>query len=192
MARAFIGALGMLLILTILTGMIYPLAVTGLAQILFHRQANGSLIYRDNAAVGSRLIGQKFSSLAYFHGRPSAAGAEGYDGTSSGGSNFGPTNKKLITAVMERAMQIREENGLPADTLVPSDLVTASASGLDPDISVAAAYLQVDRVAKMRGLTAEAVRNLVDSQQKGRQGGFLGEPRINVLELNLALDDLQR
>ncbi|HWR38089.1 MAG TPA: potassium-transporting ATPase subunit KdpC [Patescibacteria group bacterium] len=192
MFRKFIGALTMLLTLTMLTGFVYPLVVTGLAQRLFRQQASGSLLYKDGIVVGSRLIGQNFTLAGYFHGRPSAAGSDGYDGNSSGGSNLGPTNRKLVDAVRERVAQVREENHLDNRVAVPADLVTASASGLDPDISTAAAYLQVERVARERSLPAALVYSLVDSQQKGRQGGFLGEPRVNVLELNLALDGLQK
>jgi K+-transporting ATPase ATPase C chain len=189
MIKRIINATLMLLVMTVLTGLIYPLAVTGLAQLLFPYQANGSLVYRDGRPVGSLLIGQSFTSPRYFHGRPSEAG-EGYDATRSGGSNLGPTNKQLIDKVARRAKKVRELNGLPPDATVPSDLVTASGSGLDPHISVAAAYLQVPRVAKARNLPEEKVKELVDKNIIPRQFGVLGEPRVNVLKLNLELDQL--
>ncbi len=179
----------LLLFMTILTGVAYPLAVTGLAQGLFPRQADGSIIYRDGRPVGSSLIGQKFSGPGYFHGRPSAAG-HGYDATASGGSNLGPTSKTLINHVARRAALVRKENGLPPGAPVPSDLVTSSASGLDPDISPAAAFLQVPRVAKARHLSEDQVRTLVQNHIKGPELGFMGNPRVNVLRLNLALDKL--
>lgn len=181
--RAFM----LLLVMTLITGIAYPLVVTGLAQVIFPHQANGSLIYQNGQPVGSDLIGQDFTDPRYFHGRPSAAG-KGYDATSSGGSNLGPTNKALLASVAQRAEQVRQENGLTPDTPVPSDLITASASGLDPDITPAAAQIQVARVAKARNLSVQTVQALVAKYTEGRQFGFLGEPRVNVLKLNLALD----
>lgn len=180
----------LLFILTLLTGVVYPLAITGAAQIFFPRQANGSIVYRDGQLVGSARIGQDFSGADYFQGRPSAAGSDGYDAVQSSGSNFGPTSAKLADAIKERITVVREESEMPLDTAVPADLVTASASGLDPDISPAAAYVQVRRVARVRGITEDEVRRLVDSHIQGRQWGVLGEPRVNVLALNLALDAL--
>lgn len=175
-------------LLTLLTGIVYPLTVTGLAQGLFPRQANGSLIEKNGQAVGSALIAQGFSQDKYFVARPSAAGENGYDATASGGSNLGPTSEKLIGQIKERLEQVRTQNNLPADAPVPADLVTASGSGLDPDISLPAAYLQIDRVAAARQLAPGQVRKIVDAQTKGPQLGLLGVARVNVLELNLALD----
>ena len=176
----------MTIVTTLLLGVGYPLAITGLAQLLFPGKANGQLIERDGRIVGSRIIGQAFTSPGYFHGRPSAAGA-GYDAANSGGTNLGPTNRKLIDAVADRVAAARKENpGVP----VPIDLVTTSASGLDPEISPAAAFFQVPRVARERRVHEDEVRRLVHAHVEGRQWGFLGEPRVNVLLLNLALDDL--
>ena len=180
----------MLVVMTLLTGAAYPLIVTGLAQTFYPKQAKGSLLYRNGEPIGSTLIGQNFAGPGYFHGRPSAAGSEGYDATASSGSNLGPTNEVLTKNVAERAAKVREENHLPEDTPVPADLVTASASGLDPHISPEAALLQVPRVAGERNLPEAKVRKLVQHYTDHRQLGVLGEPRVNVLELNLALDTL--
>lgn len=184
-------ALLLLLVMTLLTGIFYPLMVTGLAQILFFHQANGSLVYRDGQPVGSVLIGQSFSGPRYFHGRPSATRQNGYNAAASAGSNLGPTNKILLNNVSERTVRVRTENGLTQNTLVPGDLVTASASGLDPHVTPEAALLQVPRVARARKLPAQKVRGLVEENIEGRQLGILGEPRVNVLKLNLALDVLE-
>ena len=175
----------MTVVLTVLLGVIYPFVVTGLAQVIFPRQAAGSLIEKDGKVIGSSLIGQPFTGPGYFHSRPSAAG-NGYDATASGGTNLGPTSEKLFeTNVKSAADALREEN---PNSAIPVDLVTASASGLDPHITPAAAEFQVPRVARERGMSSEQVRRLVRSHTEGRQFGLLGEPRVNVLELNLALD----
>jgi potassium-transporting ATPase KdpC subunit len=169
---------------TILLGLAYPLAITGLAQVLFPDKANGQLIRQNGRVIGSRLIGQPFSGPGYFHSRPSAAG-NGYDATASGGSNLGPTNRALIDRVTADVAKLEAENpGKP----IPVDLVTSSASGLDPDISPAAAEFQVPRVARERGVSEDQLRVLIREHTRGREWGILGELRVNVLELNLALD----
>ena len=176
----------MTLVTTLLLGIVYPLVVTGLARVMFPRQANGSLIYRDGKLAGSTLIGQPFSQPGYLRSRPSNAG-NGYDASNSGGSNLAPTNKQLIDRVAASLKDLRAENpGAP----IPVDLVTSSGSGLDPDISPAAAEFQVPRVARERGMTQDAVRELIRKHTQGRQFGALGEPRVNVLEFNLYLDQV--
>jgi K+-transporting ATPase ATPase C chain len=178
------AAVLMTIITTVILGILYPLAITGIAQVAFPNQANGQLIEQDGKVVGSRIIGQAFSKPGYFHSRPSAAGM-GYDAANSAGSNLGPTNKKLIDAVTANVEAARKEN---PNTPVPIDLVTTSASGFDPHISPAAADFQVPRVAKERGLSETDMKLLVEGHTEGRTFGFFGEPRVNVLELNLALD----
>ncbi|MDF0673997.1 MAG: potassium-transporting ATPase subunit KdpC [Nitrospira sp.] len=183
-------ALTMLLLLTVLTGLIYPLAVTGMAQLFFPDQANGSLIVREGKMVGSKLIGQYFDKPEYFWGRPSATAPFPYNAAASGGSNLGPTNQLLIEAVKSRVAALRAAD--PGNVLpIPVDLVTASGGGLDPHISPAAALYQLKRVARARGLDENSVLTLVSKHTEGRQFGLLGEPRVNVLELNLALDVLE-
>ncbi len=184
------AAIVSLIAMTVITGIAYPLVVTGIGEVAFSNQASGSLVEKDGKVVGSRLIGQTFSDPKNFWGRPSATSPYAYNATSSSGSNLGPLNPALVDAVAGRVKALKDadpDNKLP----IPVDLVTASASGLDPHISVAAAQYQVNRVAKARGLDPGKVAALVDKHVEGRQLGFLGEPRVNVLELNLALDGLK-
>lgn len=193
------------LLFAILTGLVFPLVITGIAQVSFPRQAGGSLIVKNGHVIGSELIGQNFALPSYFHPRPSAAGS-GYDAANSGGTNLGPTSDKLINGVHKKLADgkddpgnfdgvkdlvaaYRKENGLAADAEVPADAVTRSASGLDPDISPENAYLQAQRVAKTRGMSIEAVRDLIREHTESRRFHVLGGPRVNVLELNLALDE---
>ncbi|HYV10370.1 MAG TPA: potassium-transporting ATPase subunit KdpC [Pyrinomonadaceae bacterium] len=187
MKRNLITAILMTIVTTIILGLVYPLVVTGLAQVIFPDKANGQLIRNaEGTIVGSRLIGQPFTSPGYFRSRPSAAGANGYDASGSGGSNLGPTNQKLIDRVKADVEKLQAENpGKP----VPIDLVTTSGSGLDPHISPAAAEFQVPRVARERGMSEDELRQIVAVHTEGRQFRFLGEPRVNVLELNLDLDN---
>ena len=190
MLRQLRIAIIFLALFTILTGIIYPLAVTGIAQTAFNHQANGSLIVKDGENIGSELIGQPFSDPEYFWGRLSATASFPYNAAASSGSNYGPLNPALTEAVQARIEALKAvdpENSQP----IPADLVTSSASGLDPDISVAAALYQVPRVARYRGLGEEQVYSLVNRLTEGRQFGILGEPRVNVLKLNLALDELK-
>jgi K+-transporting ATPase ATPase C chain len=187
MKKQLLVSIWMTLATTILLGIIYPLVVTGLAQVMFPSQANGELILAGGKTIGSRLIGQPFSSPGYFRSRPSAAGPAGYDAGNSTGSNLGPTNKALIDRVIADVQRLQAEN---PNRPVPIDLVTTSGSGLDPHISPAAAEFQIPRVARERRMNEGQVRALVQKHTEGRQLGFLGEPRVNVLELNLELDAL--
>jgi K+-transporting ATPase ATPase C chain len=184
MRRNLLTAVLYTVVTTVIFGLVYPFVVTGIAQVLFKDKANGQLLQRDGQLVGSRIIGQPFTAAGYFHSRPSAAG-NGYDAANSSGSNYAPTNKKLIDRVAGDVNALQQDH---PDTDVPIDLVTASGSGLDPDITPAAAEFQVTRIARERRINEDAVRRLVAQNTKGRQLGFLGEPRVNVLELNLALD----
>jgi K+-transporting ATPase ATPase C chain len=186
MKKNLLIAVWFTLVTTVMFGVIYPLGITGLAQVFFHDRANGQLIEKDGKLVGSRILGQAFTGASYFHSRPSSAGT-GYDPTSSGGSNLAPTNKNLLERVKGDVQRVQAENPTAP---IPVDLVTSSGSGLDPDISPAAAEFQIPRVAHSRGMKQEDVRALVQSNTKGRDLGFLGEPRVNVLELNLELDTL--
>jgi len=186
MKKNLITALLMTVVTTILFGLLFPLAITGLAQVLFPKQANGELLTRNGKVVGSRLIGQTFSSSGYFYSLPSSAGT-GYDAANSSGSNLGPTNQLLIARVQQDADRLQKEN--PASP-IPMDLLTSSASGLDPHISPEAAEFQVPRIARERHLTEDVVREAVRQHTEARQFGFLGEPRVNVLELNLTLDEI--
>jgi K+-transporting ATPase ATPase C chain len=188
MFNQLIPAFRIILVLTVLTGVIYPGLVTGVAHVVFPNQAAGSLIEKDGKVIGSKLIGQNFAKPIYFAPRPSAAGNDGYDATSSSGSNFGSTNQKLVDRMKAAGEKFRKEN--PSFTgPIPADLTTASASGLDPDISPASAYAQAPRVAQSRGVDEQMVRELIDKSTEGRTMGLLGDPRVNVLQLNLAMDE---
>jgi K+-transporting ATPase ATPase C chain len=187
MWRQMATAFKMMLVLTALTGLLYPGVVTGLCQILFPARANGSLIVANGQVIGSELIGQNFKKPEYFQPRPSAAGNDGYDPTASGASNLGPTSQKLADRVKDSVASFRKNN--PDYTgPIPADLVTSSGSGLDPDISPASAEAQAARIAKARGVSTDQVKDLIAAHTKGRDLGFLGEPRVNVLEINRALD----
>jgi K+-transporting ATPase ATPase C chain len=186
MKKNLLIAVWFTLVTTVMFGLIYPLGITGLAQVFFHDRANGQLIEKDGKLVGSRIIGQTFTGPRYFHSRPSNAGT-GYDPTSSSGSNLAPTNKNLLERVKGDVQRLQAENPTAP---IPVDLVTSSGSGLDPEISPAAAEFQIPRVAHSRGLKQEDVSAIVQRHTKGRDLGFLGEPRVNVLELNLELDAL--
>jgi K+-transporting ATPase ATPase C chain len=182
-------AVALTIVLTVLVGIVYPFMVTGLSELLFKEKARGSLIEREGKVIGSRLIGQPFRNAGYFHSRPSAAGS-GYDGTASGGTNLGPTSKRLFEEqVRERSKELRTEN---PHAEIPIDLITSSGSGLDPHISPAAAEFQVPRVVRERRTSEDDVRRLVREHTEGRQFGILGEARVNVLELNLALDEASK
>ena len=187
MKKNLVTAFLMTIATTILLGLIYPLVVTGVAQLVFRDKANGQIVRRNGEVIGSRIIAQPFTSAKYFHPRPSFAGANGYDAANSGGTNYAPTNQKLIDRVKADAASLQAENpGQP----IPVDLITTSASGLDPEISPASAEFQVPRVARERGLAESTVRQLVEQHTEQRDLGLFGEPRVNVLELNLALDEM--
>jgi K+-transporting ATPase ATPase C chain len=186
MKKHLITAFLMTIASTILLGMLYPLVITAVAQVLFKDKANGQIRYRNGEAIGSRIIGQPFTSAKYFHSRPSAAG-NGYDAANSGGTNYAPTNQKLIDRIRADAGTLHQEN--PAQP-IPVDLITTSASGLDPEISPAAAEFQIPRIARERAMPESTIRELVAKHTRQRDFGLFGEPRVNVLELNLALDDL--
>jgi K+-transporting ATPase ATPase C chain len=187
--KQFYSAIALTIVLTVLVGIVYPFMVTGLSELLFKEKARGSLIQREGKVIGSRLIGQPFKDAGYFHSRPSAAGS-GYDGTASGGTNLGPTSKRLFEEqVRERSMELRTEN---PNAEIPIDLITSSGTGLDPHISPAAAEFQIPRVVRERRMSEDDVRRLVREYTEGRQFGILGEPRVNVLELNLALDEASK
>jgi K+-transporting ATPase ATPase C chain len=189
LSKQIYPAVALTIVLTVLVGIIYPFVITGLSDLLFKEKARGSLIEREGKVVGSRLIGQPFKGAGYFHSRPSAAGS-GYDATASGGANLGPTSKQLFEEqVRGRAKQLRTEN---PNAEIPIDLITSSGSGLDPHISPAAADFQIPRVARERRMSEDKVKQLVQEHTEGRQFGVLGEPRVNVLELNLALDEASR
>ncbi len=188
--RQFLAGLRVLLVLTVLVGVAYPLAMTGVGQLLFHARADGSMVHADGRAVGSSLLGQDFAGAQWFHPRPSATGSAGYDALASGGSTLGPSSPQLAANIAKARAAAAAADGVPAGS-VPPDAVTASGSGLDPDISPAYAYEQVDRVARARGLAPAVVGRLVAAHVTGRALGFLGEPHVNVLELNLALDRLR-
>ena len=189
LSKQIYPAVALTIVLTVLVGIIYPFVITGLSDILFKERARGSLIEREGKVIGSRLIGQPFRNAGYFHSRPSAAGS-GYDGTASGGTNLGPTSKRLFEEqVRERSRELRTEN---PNAEIPIDLITSSGSGLDPHISPAAAEFQIPRVVRERRTIEDDVRRLVREHTEGRQFGILGEPRVNVLELNLALDDASK
>jgi potassium-transporting ATPase KdpC subunit len=187
--RTFWVAVRITIVLTVLLGFIYPIGMVIVGHVLFPHEAGGSLVSHNGQIVGSEIIGQNFSSQKYFHPRPSAAGDKGYDASNSSGSNLGPTNKSFIDTVRKRLKDTEEAEGVPASA-VPIDAVTASGSGLDPDISPADALLQADRVAHARGISADTVRQLIEQNTDGRWMGIFGEPAVNVLSLNLALDNL--
>ncbi len=189
MVKQFGTALRITIVTVVLFGLVYPFVMTGIAQTLFPYQANGSLVKRDGRVVGSAIVGQLWTKPQYFHGRPSAAGKNGYDPTATGGTNLGPSSKKLIDSVKAAMAELRKENP-NAQVPVPIDLVTSSASGIDPDISPQAAYYQAPRVAEARRVSVDQINAVIARTIEPRTLGFLGEPRVNVLELNLALDEM--
>ncbi|MHC9539449.1 MAG: potassium-transporting ATPase subunit KdpC [Vulcanimicrobiota bacterium] len=192
MKRMILNSLLMMAIMTLLLGIVYPLVMTGISQLLFPKQAAGSIVYREGKPVGSILIGQAFSGEKYLHGRPSAAGEKGYDGLSSSGTNLAPTNRRLLASAEKYKTEVQKEEMKSDGSTIPSDLVFASASGLDPHISPAAAFLQIDRVSKARGVSADEVRKIIEAHLEIPFVGIIGEPRVNVLMTNLALDSSLR
>jgi len=190
MFKNILRSFSLLIIFTIILGFLYPLLITGISKIIFPFRSSGSLIKYEGKIVGSELIGQNFKGEQYFHPRPSAAGKDGYDPLSSGGSNYAPTNEDFISAVKERLSNLRKENKLEDYIKIPSDAVTSSGSGLDPDISVDNALLQADRIAKKRNIPVFEINDLIRQNTEKRILGFLGEPKVNVLKLNLLLDNL--
>jgi potassium-transporting ATPase KdpC subunit len=188
MKRMILSSFLMILVMTVLLGLVYPLVMTGISLVLFPKQAGGSIIYKEGKPAGSTLIGQSFSQERYLHGRPSAAGEKGYDGLASGGSNLGPTSRKLLTAAGKCRDDIKKENLLSAEIRIPSDLVLASGSGLDPHISPPAAIIQADRIARARGIAVDEVRKVIAARTEKPFLGFIGEPRVNVLMVNMDLD----
>jgi len=178
------------IIFIIILGLLYPLVVTGISRIIFPAKSQGSLIYAGDKIIGSELIGQNFIGDKYFHPRPSNAGKDGYDSMSSGGSNLAPTNEDFISTVRQRSAAFKKENELPDNTIIPADIVTASGSGLDPNISIESAMLQVERISKARGIPVNEIEDLVSRNTENRILGFLGEPKVNVLKLNILLDNL--
>ncbi|WP_182186433.1 potassium-transporting ATPase subunit KdpC [Pectinatus frisingensis] len=192
MYKSLKNALLLLIMLTVITGVFYPLVITGIAQLIFPRQANGSLIVRDGQVVGSSLLAQNFTRPEYFHPRPSAAGQDGYDAAGSAATNLGPTSQKLMDSLKKTADDYRQENNLSDEVVLPSDAVTSSGSGLDPEISLSNAYMQIARVAEARGVSTDKIRNIVDEYADSSILGIPGEERVNVLLLNLSLDDMNK
>ena len=192
MYKSLKNALLLLIMLTVITGVFYPLVITGIAQLIFPRQANGSLIVRDGRVVGSSLLAQNFTRPEYFHPRPSAAGQDGYDAAGSAATNLGPTSQKLMDSLKKTADDYRQENNLSDEVVLPSDAVTSSGSGLDPEISLSNAYMQIARVAEARGVSTDKIRNIVDEYADSSILGIPGEERVNVLLLNLSLDDMNK
>ncbi|WP_196591046.1 potassium-transporting ATPase subunit KdpC [Pectinatus frisingensis] len=192
MYKSLKNALLLLIMLTVITGVFYPLVITGIAQLIFPRQANGSLIVRDGQVVGSSLLAQNFTRPEYFHPRPSAAGQDGYDAAGSAATNLGPTSQKLMDSLKKTADDYRQENNLSDEVVLPSDAVTSSGSGLDPEISLPNAYMQIARVAEARGVSTDKIRNIVDEYADSSILGIPGEERVNVLLLNLSLDDMNK
>ncbi|WP_196599367.1 potassium-transporting ATPase subunit KdpC [Pectinatus frisingensis] len=192
MYKSLKNALLLLIMLTVITGVFYPLVITGIAQLIFPKQANGSLIVRDGQVVGSSLLAQNFTRPEYFHSRPSAAGQDGYDAAGSAATNLGPTSQKLMDSLKKTADDYRQENNLSDEVVLPSDAVTSSGSGLDPEISLPNAYMQIARVAEARGVSTDKIRNIVDEYADSSILGIHGEERVNVLLLNLSLDDMNK